>query len=73
MTGILKAIGLTLLNMGLALLTGPMIKKMLMLLIEHFLERYEEKAKETPETSDDKVARDLRAFYEEAKKEWSKI
>jgi len=69
----LQAIGSTLLSMLLALLTGPVIKQLIVMLAEQGVAYYERKAAKTPEANDDAIAKFCRDILELAKKEWNKI
>lgn len=69
---VLKVIGSTLMGMFLSLLTGPVIKKLIEMLAEQGVSYYEKKAKDSPEASDDEIAKFCRSILELAKKEWNK-
>lgn len=69
---ILSSILSTLASMGLALLTGPVIKKLIVMLAEQGVSYYERKAKDTPNANDDAIAAFCREVLTVAEKEWSK-
>lgn len=73
MPAVLSAILSTLLSMGLALLTGPVIKKLIVMLAEQGVSYYERKAAKTPEANDDAVAKFCRDILTMAEKEWEKV
>lgn len=67
---ILIPIGKTLLSMLLAMLTGPMIKKLVVMGLEVLVSKYERRAEKTEEKEDDDTAKTFRKLLEEAKKAW---
>lgn len=69
----LSAILNTLLGMGLALLTGPVIKKLIIMLAEQGIAYYERKAAASPDKNDDAIAKFCRDILTMAEKEWEKV
>lgn len=67
---ILKPVGLIFWNMLLALLTGPVMKSMIVSLLENAVAKAEKKSKETPDLKDDEDAKMFRAWLEQCRKAW---
>lgn len=73
MPAFLIPIGKTLLSMLLAMITGPMIKKLTIMGLEVLVSKYERKAEKSEEKEDDDTAKTFRKLLEEAKKAWETV
>lgn len=73
MPAFLTAIGSTMLSMVLALLTGPVIKQLIIMLAEQGVSYYERKAAASPDKNDDAIAKFCRDILTLAEAEWKKL
>jgi hypothetical protein len=67
---ILKPLGEIGLSMLMALLTGPVIKRLVIRFVEAEANKYAKRASETEEQSDDETARMLQGVVADIKKAW---
>lgn len=65
---VLRPIGLMLWGWIVSTLTGPALKAMIISFLENVVEKFEAKAKETPDPKDDLDAKMYRTWLEQAKK-----
>jgi hypothetical protein len=68
---LISVIGSTLFSMLTSLLTGPILKRLIVHGLEAEVKKYEDKAAKTDSTEDDLRAEMFRKVLEDAKKAWN--